>query len=292
MSHRLPPLSSLRAFEAVARLQSIKAAAGELNVTGGAVSLQIRNLEEWLGMPLFVRKARRLVLTNEGKRYFTSVSAAFRVLGEATRGLRGSGKSTLTVSCTQGFAMQWLVPRMDRFTAAAPHIDVKIDATHHLVDFERDDVDFAIRHGLGIYEGLASEKLVGDDLVPVASPALIGNATFASSNDLRQFTLLHDEHRDDWRAWIASAHADALDAERGVLFMGNAVVDAAKAGRGIALLRRSLIEEELRSGNLVQLFPQTLRVDIAYYLVYPQGVLDNGDAEIFRQWLHREARGM
>lgn len=289
---RLPPLNALRAFESVARHLSVKEAASELNVTGGAISLQIRNLEEALGQPLFHRRARQMALTEAGQRYFLSVSAAFRVLKDATAALQVGRASVITVSCTQGFAMQWLMPRLAEFSVRWPGIDVRISTTHRLVDFAADGIDFAVRHGLGRYAGLQSEKLLDDPLVPVASPVLLAQKpALRVADDLRYFALLHDEQREDWRMWLAASGAKQVDGSRGLLFSGNAVVEAATAGRGVALLRESLIAAELERRQLKKVFARTLKVDIAYHLVYPLSVLERKEAEQFREWIIEEARG-
>jgi LysR family transcriptional regulator, glycine cleavage system transcriptional activator len=290
MSDRLPPLGALRAFDAVARHLSIKDAADELSVTSGAVSLQIKNLEAAVGVPLFLRHARRMTLSPEGQRYFLSVSAAFRVLKDATSALHSNRDSVLTLSCTQGFALQWLVPRLAGFTATAPTVDVRISISQRLADFKNDGVDFAVRHGLGRYPGLHSEKLLDDALLAVASPTLLnGMPPLRNARDLRHFTLLHDEHREDWKVWLAAAGENRGYRSDGPLFTGNGALEAAVAGRGVALLRESFIRSELERGLLVKVLPRTLKIDTAYYLVYPRAALARKEAEIFRNWLLEQA---
>jgi LysR family transcriptional regulator, glycine cleavage system transcriptional activator len=294
MSAPLPSLGGLRAFEATARLGSATAAAAELHVTPGAVSLQVRDLEAALGVQLFHRRPRKLTLTVEGTQYFASLRAAFRLIREATAELSARRRgSVLTVSCTPGFAVQWLLPRLARFEAAAPGIDVRIGATNRVLDFTRDGVDVAIRHGLGRDERLVSERLIDDELVPVCRPALAERAGgLTTPSALRAIPLLHDEHRDDWRLWLEAVGAPDVDAARGAVFSdGNGAIEAAKAGLGVALVRRSLVARELAAGELVAPFAQGIASALAYHLVYPSAARDRHAVAAFRDWIVAEARG-
>jgi LysR family glycine cleavage system transcriptional activator len=289
----LPPLNAVRAFEVAARHLSFKEAAAELGVTNGAISLQIKNLEDALGAKLFDRRARTVTLTNEGQRYFRSVRTAFRILKEATAEFRSIDRSILTVSCTPLFASQWLMPRLGSFQRQAPTVDVRISTTNRLIDFARDRIDLAIRHGLGRYPGLFTERLVDDDLIVVCSPRLIGDKKqrIRDADDLRQFAFLHEEHNDDWRLWLAAAGVEGIDWPAGpVLSDSKAVINAAVAGDGMALLRESMIRSELRTGRLIRPLPARLKVDLAYYLVHPLGALDRREVGLFRQWLLEQAR--
>lgn len=295
MSDYLPSLSALRAFEAAARHLSMTLAARELNVTPGAVSLQIRDLEAALGVQLFERKPRALALTVEGADYFTTLRAAFRLVREATATITARARGAiLNVTCTAGFATYWLVPRLGRFEALHPDIDVRISASHRVLDFQRDGIDLAIRHGLGGYEGLVSERLVDDELVPVCIPSLAAELGIRPSPAaLGPFTLIHDVYRHDWQLWLeAAGAASAVDASRGPIFMhGNGAYDAMKAGLGFALMRRSFIETELRDGTVVSPFPLGVASRLAFHLVYPGTSLERPAAAAFRRWLLSEAKG-
>jgi LysR family transcriptional regulator, glycine cleavage system transcriptional activator len=294
MNERLPPLGGLRAFEATARLGSATAAAAELHVTPGAVSLQVRELEAALGLPLFVRRPRKLTLTAEGAQYFASLRAAFRLMREATAELTARRRgAVLTLSCTPGFAVQWLLPRLARFEAAAPSVDLRIGATNRVLDFTRDGVDVAIRHGLGRDEGLVCKRLLDDALVPVCRPDVAARAGgLRAPSDLRAVPLLHDEHPDDWRLWLEAAGADGVDAARGAVFAdGNGAIEAAKAGLGVALVRPSLVARELAEGALIAPFPQGIASALAYHLVYPPAARDRPALAAFRDWIIAEARG-
>ena len=205
MKRNLPPLNALRAFEASARLNSMQRAAHELNVTPSAVSQQVQNLEQWVGFPLLERRARQVQANAEGRAYLTAVSAAFDQIAAATEELSaGRVPRSICITCTPGFAVQWLVPRLQQFQDLHPDIDVRIDASTRLLDLKVEQVDLAVRHGNGRYPGLVSEKLLDDDLVPVASPRLLtGKGRVKKPADLMQHRLLHIETRNDWRLWFA-----------------------------------------------------------------------------------------
>ncbi len=288
----LPPLTALRAFEAAARLLSFKDAASDLNVTPGAISQHIKNLEDSLGMRLFRKEGRGLTLTAEGQAYFPAVRSAFRQLARATERLRPRpAKTILTVSCTRGFAVRWLIPRLGRFQERSPEIDMRICATDRIVDFARDGIDFAVRHGLGSHAGLVSERLLDDDMVPVCAPVLLRSGEpLPTPHDLRRYKLLHCELEDDWRMWLEAAGVDDIDSSHGTFFSDSGMaIEAAVAGQGVALARESFVAGELAEGRLVKLFPIKLRLDLAYYLVYPEEHLDRTWAADFRAWILAEA---
>lgn len=292
MSTYLPSLASLRAFEATARHLSVTKAAQELNVTPGAVSLQVRELEQALAVTLFERRPRQLALTEDGSTYFTTLRRAFRMMREATEELTARKRApVLTVSCTPTFAAQWLVPRIGAFELQVPGIDVRISTTNRLTDFNSDGVDIAIRHGLGRYDGLVSERLIDDDPVPVLHPALRARNPLDMPGDLAAHVLLHDVHRQDWRLWLDAAGADGVDAGRGPVFVNsNGAIEAAKAGDGVALVRLSLVTRELAEGVLEAPFPEGVMTGLAYHLVYPPAALDRPPVTAFRAWIIEQAR--
>lgn len=292
MATSLPSLASLRAFEATARHSSVTKAAQELNVTPGAVSLQVRELEQTLGVTLFERRPRQLVLTDDGSTYFATLRRAFRMMREATEELTARKRApVLTVSCTPTFAAQWLVPRIGAFELQVPGIDVRISTTNRLTDFSTDGVDIAIRHGLGRYDGLVSERLIDDDPVPVLHPALRARNPLDTPGDLAAHVLLHDVHRQDWRLWLDAAGADGVDAGRGPVFVNsNGAIEAAKAGDGVALVRLSLVTRELAEGVLEAPFPEGVMTGLAYHLVYPPAALDRPPVTAFRAWIIEQAR--
>ena len=294
MNGRLPSLSGLRAFEATARHLSVTLAAGELNVTPGAVSLQIRDLEQSLGVRLFNRLPRQLTLTEDGEGYFKAMRSAFRLMREATEDLLARARpTTLSISCTPTFAAQWLVPRLPNFEERLPGLDIRIAASNRLVDFARDGVDIAIRHGFGRYEGLVSERLLDDDLVPVIAPSLRETRPLDAPDDLRNHVLIHDVHRQDWRLWLEAMGVTEIDAMRGPVFTdSNGAIEAAKAGDGVGLVRLSLVAREIQERRLVAPFLRGVSTGLAYYIVYPPGALDRPAVTALRQWLTEEARAV
>jgi LysR family transcriptional regulator, glycine cleavage system transcriptional activator len=287
MKRNLPPLNALRAFEACARLGSMQRAAHELNVTPSAISQQVLNLEQWIGFPLLERRARQVQANAEGRAYLTAVSAAFDQIATATEDLSaGRVPRSICITCTPGFAVQWLVPRLQQFQDFHPDIDVRIDASTRLLDLKVEQVDLAVRHGNGRYPGLVSEKLLDDDLVPVASPRLLtGKGRVKKPADLMQHRLLHIETRDDWRLWFAGQGIE-IDWKRGPLLIDTAIgIQAAVAGKGVALVRRSLIGDELAAERLIAPLPQGLSKGMAYHLVYLPENMAQPAVRAFRVWL-------
>lgn len=291
--NRFPSLHALHCFESVGRHQSVKDAAAEMHVTSAAISQQLAKLEDSLGMALFDKSQRGMVLTEQGQRYFLGIRTAFRQIEDATRRLQASSAPPIvTVSCSPTFAMMWLLPRMPQFQAQHPHIDVRLSTTAQLVDFTRDDVDFGIRHGLGRYLGLEAEKLLDENLQPVCSPSLLDRRKrLKSADDLRNFTLLHDEYREDWRLWLEAAGATQVDWHKGQVFVAsNGAIYAAIEGHGIALARKSLVAHEIERGRLVMPFTTSLATAFAYYLVYPEQTRLREEAASFRDWILRETK--
>ena len=290
---KLPPLHALVCFEHAARRLSMKAAAEALHVSPAAVSQQVAKLEEAVGTPLFERQPRRLQLTEAGRRYLDAIQPALRQIAQATQALQSDASSDVVhLSCTTGFDTQWLLPRLPRFQARAPQVEVRINTTHRLVDLQAEGFDFAVRHGPGPHPGLKAEKLLDDPLVPVCSPRLLGSAGPASiDRDLPRMTLLHDEHRGDWTLWLNAVGASHVDALRGPVFVDcNGVVQAAVAGLGIALVRPTLVRQELADGRLVMPFDASVGVPFGYHLVQGgRSGLRQGPAR-FKRWLMAEAQ--
>ena len=283
---RLPPLLALRSFEATARYLSVKLAAEELCVTPGAVSQQLRKLEEFLGCPLFERLPRGLALTTAGREYETACQEALALIGRATSKLTRTRRHAIVVSCTPSFATQWLVPKLHGFMQASPEIDVHVSTTNRLVDLSSEGVHFAIRHGLGNYPGLKVETLVQDDLIPVCSPQLIAPRKSAKLSDITAQRLLHDEHREDWRLWFEAQGVSNVDCNAGVVFTdSNAAIEAALAGLGYALVRRTLVASEMASGYLLCVKAPALRTPLAYHLVYRAETLIDPQLRSFRDWI-------
>ena len=293
MSRRLPPLNALRAFEAAARHLSFTRAAAELHVTQTAISHQIKALEERLGVRLFRRLPRGLLLTEAAQRLLPPVRDAFDQIAAATERLAVSGSgATLTVSVLPSFAAKWLVPRLGRFRAAHPDLDLRISSSSELVDFARDDVDVGIRMGSGVYPGLRVERLFGEALVPVCSPVLReGPHPLRRPEDLARHVLLHDEDYAGWELWLRLAGVPGVPARRGPVFTDSGVVvQAAAEGQGVALARRVLAAGDLAAGRLIQPFDVSIPHDLAYYLVCPEATAEQPKIAAFRDWLLAESR--
>ncbi|MDX1514041.1 MAG: transcriptional regulator GcvA, partial [Gammaproteobacteria bacterium] len=226
MARKLPPLNALRAFEAAARHLSFTRAAEELHVTQAAVSHQVKSLEEYLGIKLFRRFNRSLLLTDEGQAYLPTMTKAFDLMSDATsRLVKKDPAGPLTVSVLPSFAARWLVPRLGRFRRAHPEIDLRIDPATQLVDFGRGDVDVGIRYGRGEYPGLRSDRLMEEDIFPVCSPALLdGEHPLKDPEDLAHHTLLHDDGHGDWRTWLLAAGVDGVDPTRGPIFTDSSML--------------------------------------------------------------------
>jgi LysR family glycine cleavage system transcriptional activator len=289
---RLPPLNALRAFEAAARHLSITVAADELHVTPGAVSRQIKLLEDTLGLQLLHRGHRQITLTRPGADYFRAVSKAVDALREATRRItRRAQRKQLKVRAYTTFAMRWLIPRLSGFQSAHPEIEVLLTASLEDVDFRREDLDAAIRLGDGQWPGVNRHRLVDNVLAPVCSPALLkGRAKLLRKPaDLRHFTLLHSIARpDDWAYWLdANDASQQVDAASGMTYQSSAMAYAAAVeGQGLAMAQRFLVEDDLRAGKLVMPFKKTVDMgDYTYYLLTPAGRPESASMKQFRAWL-------
>ena len=300
MSRRLPPLNALRAFEAAARHLSFTRAAEELNVTQAAISHQVKALEERLGVRLFRRLNRALLLSEEGQGYLPPVRDALDAIAVATERLLARDKlGALTVSAAPSFAAMWLVPRLVRFREAHPDIEVRISADDRLTDFGRDDVDLVIRYGRGKYPGLHSIRLMTEDVFPVCAPILLdGPHPLREPGDLRHHTLLHDypigaasgEALADWRMWLLAAGVADVDPERGPAFShSNLLLQAAIDGQGVALGRTPLVAAEIAAGRLVKPFDLVLPAGFAYFIVCPETAAERPKIAAFRDWLIEEA---
>lgn len=290
--HQLPPLKALRAFEAAARHLSIKDAAEELHVTPSAVSQLIRSLEDRLGTPLFWRLNRALVLTEAGQSYLPPVHHAFRRISKATQQVVStSANKALTVSVMPNFAVSWLVPRLARFQARHPAIDLRIKSTAALTAFGPDGVDVAIRHGLGRYPGLRSDRLMTVEFTPVAAPALMTvHEHPLQPADVVKLPLLHDEARSDWRLWLDAQGLEQVDVPGGPSFDDEAVrMRAAVTGLGAALIPSTLVKNQLDDGQLVSLSANSWPSELAYYCVCPRETAERPNIAAFRDWLIEEA---
>jgi LysR family glycine cleavage system transcriptional activator len=291
MPRRLPPLNALKAFEAAARHESFTRAADELCVTQGAVSHQVKALEAELGLKLFNRQRQRLVITEAGRSYLATVRDALDRIADGTeRLLRRQNTGVVTVSTSPNFAAKWLVHRLSRFAEEHPAIDLRVSASLHHIDFAREDIDVAIRHGDGNESGLHVTRLCAEELFPVCSPALLNGRRRLDPADLKEAVLLHVNDRQDWKKWLDAAGIKDLDLSRGpILNQASMAIDAAADGQGIALARTALAVWDLIVGRLVRPFGLALPVPYAYWIVCPMATAKLPKILAFSNWLLSEA---
>jgi LysR family glycine cleavage system transcriptional activator len=290
---RLPPLNAVRAFDAVARLGSVRAAADELAVTPAAVSQQLRVLEAHLGIALTERRGRGLVLTDPGRSWHAEIARHLRAIALAAERVR-PGRRVVQVTVVQSFGSRWLMPRLPLFTAREPEIEVRIDASPILADLARDPFDLAIREGRGVYPEAESVQLFPLEYLPVASPAVARamrrrNGTF----DWSHARLLHEVMFDYWPDWIAMAGLDDVDVARGLFFSHTMLaLDAAVEGQGVALAPAPMAERELARGALQYVDARPFVPGTGIWLAWPRrGIRTlSPAATAFRDWVIAQAQ--
>ena len=288
MSKRLPPLNSLRAFEASARLLSFTKAASELFVTQAAVSHQIKTLETHLGLKLFMRKSRSLLLTEEGQSYFLDIKEVFIALQKATEKLLANGaKGTITVCLQPSLAIQWLVPRLNDFNKLHPDIDVRIKADDRDEDTLADDVDIAFYYGRGNWTGVDAKKIMVGYLQAVCSPQLLkGPAENISMAELQQHTLIHDSSRQAWQRWFKTLGVKNSKVDQGPIFSHSALVlQSAIHGQGVALINNILAQPEIDAGRLIVPFEQVLDNQDAFYIACRENQIERARITPFKEWV-------
>lgn len=291
-SSTLPPLQALRAFESVSRLLSFRKAGEELLITQSAVSHHIRQLEETLGLSLFIRGARSIAMTVEGELYYAKTKQAFRLIEDATHDMRvRSGRNKVHVSLLPSFAANWLVSRLSGFYAEHPDIDLELEPTLRLTDFASGDTDIAIRYGEGPWDGVDAHLLMAEELSPVVSPSLLGDGSkFTGPQDLLHQTLLMAKRPIDWEIWAEAVGLDYSKAHKIQLTDYNITLQAALEGHGVAIGRNLLISEHLRTGRLVQPFPEVVTSDrAAHWVVLPKDRSVAWSTKAFFDWIMREA---
>jgi len=295
---QIPPLNSLRVFEAAARHLSFTKAAEELHVTPGAVSQQIKALEDFLQMPVFRRQKRALLLTDEAQASLPVLREGFDKLAEAGKILTARADTgRLAVSVAPSLASKWLVPRLDNFQQDHRDIDVWVSADMDVVDFAVNDVDLAIRYGAGRYDGLVVEHLMEEKIVPVCSPALLlGEHPIKKPEDLIHHTLLHDGSPDKdescptWPMWLKAAGVCHKAGQRGPKFnQSSLVIEAAVTGKGVALAKAALALADLEAARLVIPFDMTTPTEFSYYIVHPPSKSSSPAVKAFKTWLKEEA---
>lgn len=286
----MPSLTALRAFESAARHNSFSRAAEELHLTHGAIGHQVRALEASLGMPLFARVGRGLVLTPEGRMLAERVRAAWLDIAAAAQDIsRRANACQLTISVMPSFAARWLVPRLGRFIEQNPDLQLVVQTTSNLVDFSREAVDVGLRMGSGNWPDLWCERLFGDSYFPVCAPAFNHGKLPATVSELPGLPLLNSIG-EPWLPWFAAAGLDAPE-PRGVTYSdSHSLLQAAKEGQGIALARQTMAAEDLQRGALVRLFAVSIPSPASYYLVCPPALAQAGKVQRFRAWLRDEIR--
>ena len=292
MRPRLPPLNALKAFEAAARHESFTRAAEELCVTQGAVSHQVKALEAELAIKLFNRERQRLIITEAGRDYLATVRDALdRIAAGTERLLQRQNAGVLTVSTSPDFAAKWLVHRLGHFAEAYSGIDLRVSATLHHVDFAREEVDLAVRHGDGNWPGLDAVRLCAEQLFVVCSPKLLDRRRrIERVADILKFPLLHLDSRSDWTNWLRGVGLDDTGAIHGpVLNRASMVIDAAINGQGVALARTTLSAWDLINGRLVRPVTETVPVSKTYWIVCPKATASLPKIATFREWLLTEA---
>ena len=292
MLRRLPPLNALKAFESAARSESFTRAAEELCVTQAAVSQQVKALEATLGIKLFNRERQRLVITSAGREYLAVIRDALdRIAVGTERVVQRQSSGKLTVSTSPDFAAKWLVYRLSRFAEAYPGIELRVFATMQHVDFVREEIDLAVRHGDGTWVGLDAARLCSERLFPVCSPKLVsGRNRLVKPSDIIRFPILHLEDSKEWSRWFDAAGVTDADVSHGPVFnRASMLIDAAVDGQGVALARTTLAAWDLINGRLVRPLAISLRVFNAYWIVCPKATTTLPKIVTVRDWLLAEA---
>ncbi|PVX81195.1 transcriptional regulator GcvA [Paraburkholderia unamae] len=291
----LPPLNALRAFEAAGRLGSFKEAAAELHVTPGAVSQHVRLLEAWLGAPLFDRQNRRVALTPAAQAYLEAIGPLFEQLAQATAryGVPQTASRTLSVNAPATFTLRWLVPRLAKFRAGHPDVEVKVETSNGPLESLSEEHDIIIRGGPDTFYGYAMRPFLTEERLPVCSPALLQRAPLRSPGDLRQHTLLHTSSLPRlWPDWLASARlADLRPAAALTFDHFYLTLQAAIDGIGVAMGPTALVADDLAAGRLVTPFAGPRLPSRSYCTYVPDEKSGDGLIERFRSWLEREGAG-
>ena len=285
---RLPNLAALRAFEAAARHQNFTRAAQEIHLTHGAISHQVRALEEELGVQLFTRNGKRLAVTPEGERFAAVLRKSLDEIADAAAALRSaSDHQRLTVSSIPSIAARWLAPRLGRFIDLYPNIELMLQSSSYLQDLTRDAIDVGIRFGTGHYPGLVVEKLMGDYYYAAASPKFNGGMLPATPAELAQMNLLRSDEA--WAPWFAAANLDLPEPAGGLRFQDSSMlVRSAVNGDGIGLVRHVVAAREVETGELTRLFDICVKSDLSYYFACTTSASQKPQVIAFRNWLLSE----
>jgi len=299
MNRKNYPLNALRAFEASARHLSFVASAEELSVTPAAISHQVKKLEDYLGVPLFRRRTRGLVLVEAGQLLAKELHSVFLNLDQAMENVMETDKGgSLALTVAPTFAAMWLIPRLQKFYAQHPDIDVLVSTSLGLVDFQRDDFDAAIRLGNGRWPGLEAIKLFDESVIPMCSPRLLeGQNAIKTPSDLRNHVLLHNQSMDfdpnapTWQTWLDASGTQGVDASRGMQFsLPDHGLQAAIDGAGVVLGWRFLSAKDVQAGRIVELFDLAIPLGSTFYLVYPEAHSRRPNIAALRNWILGELK--
>jgi DNA-binding transcriptional LysR family regulator len=295
----LPSLDHLRGFEAAARNLSFTRAAEELFVTQSAVSRQVKTIEDHLGVALFARRHRALLLTEAGHELYRATAQALRQLSDAATKIKGRGAGrTLTVTATIGFASLWLIPRLTDFRNQRPDIDIRISANNKMLDLEREGIEVAIRYCMPKAAPENAVKLFGEVVLPVCSPKLVTRAApLARPEDLRHHILLHYERPEgvtpwlSWTVWLETMQLPGLKPVGSLRFSQyDQAIQAAINGQGVALGTSPLVRQLIRQGRLTAPLEKKFESSRAYYLVISADAADRPEVQDFASWLLRQAK--
>ncbi len=290
----LPPLNALRAFEAAARHLSFSLAARELHVTPGAISQQIKGLEQYLDMPLFKRMNRMITLTEAGLTLQPELNRAFRLMQQGVEAIKIQQEQTpLMITAPPSFVAKWLIPRLTDFNQQHPDIDVRIDSSTRLVDFEQENIDVGIRFSLTDDPQLDSTHLMSLDVIPVCSPQLLSTQPgLVTPQDLKHQTLLHydigmrGQSWPDWEMWLKTMDIEGVDTAHGIYFnQPDMLIQAAIEGQGVALVATVFADTDIRNGRLVQPFDLKMPIHFSYYLVSSRINAHKKKVQAFKQWI-------
>jgi LysR family glycine cleavage system transcriptional activator len=297
---RLPPLKALRAFEAAARHLSFSKASEELFVTPGAISQQVKTLEEYLGMSLFKRMHRRILLTDAGQCLLPGLQDGFERMAGAVGDVKSMDSDRpITISVAPSFASKWLVPRLRLLREERPDIDIRIDTSMNVVDLARSDIDIGIRFGSGKYPGMQVDLLLCEEVFPVCSPGLTGNTPLDHPADLKHFHLLHYGTSDvnlgagwpDWQMWLMAAGASDVETRHGLTFdRQELLIQAALDGQGVALVGSVSVNDDIRNGRLIKPFGLTFPLEFSYFFVTTLAKSRWPEIAAVRDWIFRESR--
>lgn len=293
MARQLPPLKSLASFEAAARHCSFTSAANELNVTQSAISHQIRQLENILGVQLFNRQPRHLSLTEAAKILLPEITESLNrmdsIVGKVKQ-LRDNSANRLSIRVAPSFALAWLSPRLGEFWLKHPDIELCLFHSHAITNFDTENIDMGVAYGKGDWPGIQTELLLKLDFFPVCSPKLFDNKkTPPGLCDLKEYNLLHEVDYECWTRWIELAGMKDMNPYQGsIIDDTNVLVQAAIDGKGIALGSSIFVDPYLEDGSLIKLSDISMQNDDGYYVIYPDNTATSSFVTLFKDWIQSQ----